>query len=57
MDEPLSAGTYNYIIENCKCSGDTKTYSPHPVYTDARTNREIIQITAITIGGPNGLNN
>lgn len=57
MDEPISAGTYNYTINDCSCSGSTIKYSPHPISVEPVTNREIIQLTSITIGGPNGLNN
>jgi hypothetical protein len=54
--ETYSAGTYDYKIVDCSCSGDTVYNSPHPVYTDDKGNN-VIQLTSVTIGGFNGLNN
>lgn len=53
--EVLSAGTYNY--EDCiNCSGTTTTAPmPHPVYSTAQ-NQDVVQLTAVAIGGFNGLN-
>jgi len=54
--ETFSAGTYNYELVDCACTGDTVYYSPHPTYTDDSGNN-VIQLTSITLGGFNGLNN
>lgn len=50
----INAGQYTY--DDCiSCTGGTFTGSmPHPI--DANVDDSIIQITAVAIGGPNGLN-
>jgi hypothetical protein len=53
----VSAGTYNYVIQDCECTGNTVFISPHPVYVDPDNGDSVVQITAIAIGGFNGLNN
>lgn len=52
----LSAGTYNY--EDCiNCDGTVTTAPlPHPVYSTAQ-NVPVVQLTAVALGGFNGLNN
>ena len=56
----LSAGTYDYKICNSCTDGGTTTVSqidvPHPVYTNSNGD-SVIQITAVALGGFNGLNN
>jgi hypothetical protein len=51
----LSAGTYNY--EDCiNCSGTITTAPlPHPIYSNEQ-GIAVVQLTAVTLGGPNGLN-
>lgn len=47
----------NYTYEDCiTCSGTTSTASmPHPIYSTAQ-NEPVIQLTAVALGGFNGLN-
>lgn len=56
----LSAGTYDYkVCNSCTDGGTTTLYNvsvPHPVYTNGQ-NDSITQITAVALGGFNGLNN
>ena len=51
----IDAGQYTY--EDCvTCSGTTSTASmPHPIYSTAQ-NAPVRQLTAVAIGGFNGLN-
>jgi hypothetical protein len=51
----IDAGQYTY--EDCiNCSGTTSTAPmPHPIYSTAQ-NEPVRQLTAVTIGGFNGLN-
>lgn len=55
-----SAGTYNYTSCDA-CSGGTATpvvkTVPHPVYGSNNLNDTVVQLTAVAIGGFNGLNN
>ena len=60
--DTITAGTYNYEICNiCPDGSGGFTYgtvdTPHPIATNAQGDVEIIQSTAVVIGGPNGLNN
>lgn len=52
---PLSANTeYVACVE---CSGGTYTVIvPHPTYTNNQ-GQAVVQLNAVTLGGPNGLNN
>jgi hypothetical protein len=52
---PKSANTESLIC--VVCSGVTYTISPpHPTWTDT-VGKAVVQMNAITLGGPNGLNN
>lgn len=52
-----SAGITSISCDSCdNTSGVTITQLPHAIYTNA-FNRAISQNNAVTIGGPNGLNN
>jgi len=57
----VSAGTEYYICVVCPDGTSGYTYTPvappHPVATNAQGFRDIIQMGAVVIGGPNGLNN
>jgi hypothetical protein len=44
---PDGSGGYTY----------TATTVPHPVASNAQENISIVQMNAVVIGGPNGLNN
>jgi hypothetical protein len=57
MPETVSAGTYNYVIQDCSCTGNTQFYSPHPEYVNPKNGDTVIQISSIELGGFNGLNN
>ncbi len=54
----FSSGTYTYTVINAttgSCATCTSTLQPHPEYS--RPNGDVVvQTTAITIGGFNGLN-
>jgi hypothetical protein len=54
-----SAGTYTYDpgYFNTYGTGSTITYAPHPVYSNICGNGTVVQLTAIALGGFNGLNN
>jgi len=59
-----SAGTYSYtdcVVCIPVDPADSYTYTQvepnHPVYTDGKEDRNIIQIQAVALGGFNGLNN
>jgi hypothetical protein len=56
----LSAGTYDYKICNSCTEGGSTTVSsvvvPHPIYTNSN-NDNVVQLTAVALGGFNGLNN
>jgi len=56
MEEVIEAGQYSY--EEClKCSGTTSEVPmPHPIYSTA-DNIPVVQLTAVELGGFNGLNN
>jgi hypothetical protein len=47
----------NYTYEDCvNCDGSVTTQSlPHPVYSNGQ-GVEVIQLTAVALGGFNGLN-
>jgi len=50
----LSSGTETNVC--IICSGETSVVTaPHPVYTNGKGD-DVIQLNAITLGGPNGLN-
>ena len=50
-----SANTESTVCD--VCSGNTVTIiPPHPTWTNNQGN-DVIQMNAITLGGPNGLNN
>ena len=55
----LSAGTYDYkVCITCTSGSTTTLYNvdvPHPVYTNSNGDSET-QLTAVAIGGFNGLN-
>jgi hypothetical protein len=52
-----SAGITSINCDACpSVTGVTITQVPHPIYTNGQ-NRAISQNNAVTIGGPNGLNN
>lgn len=54
-----SAGTYTYDpgYFNMYGTGSTVNIAPHPEYTNICGNGTVIQLTSITLGGFNGLNN
>jgi hypothetical protein len=56
----LSAGTYDYKICNSCTEGGSTTVTqvavPHPIYTNLNGD-SVVQTTAVTLGGFNGLNN
>lgn len=54
-----SAGiyTYNPGYFNTIGTGSTVTIAPHPVYSNECGNGSVVQLTAIALGGFNGLNN
>lgn len=58
-----SSGTYTYKVFNnvtggTVCDGCTTTSQPHPIYNSMTNSADtIVQTTAITMGGFNGLNN
>lgn len=54
--DTVSAGTYNYLLKDCSCSGNTTFYSPHPIYINEE-GENVVQLGSIAIGGFNGLNN
>ena len=57
-----SSGTYTYIVLNnttggTRCNDCTSSAQPHPVWGSQKSNNDtIVQTTAVTIGGFNGLN-
>jgi hypothetical protein len=59
----LSSGTYTYKVINnttggTNCDTCTSTAQPHPIYSSMSNSADtIVQLTAITLGGFNGLNN
>jgi len=58
----LSSGTYTYKLINytgsTNCEGCVSAIQPHPVYSSMSNSADtIVQLTAITLGGFNGLNN
>jgi hypothetical protein len=56
MPTTISAGTFtSKICFECDGNAIAKDDTPHPVYTDGQGN-DIIQLQAVVIGGPNGLN-
>jgi hypothetical protein len=56
--ETLSANTEVIICSYCPESGGTlnSIVPPHPIWTNSNGDA-VIQLNAITLGGPNGLNN
>lgn len=54
-----SAGTYTYDpgYMNTIGTGSTINIAPHPTYSNLCGNGSVVQLTAIAIGGFNGLNN
>lgn len=54
-----SAGTYTYDpgYFNTLGTGSTLSTAPHPVYSNQCGNGVVVQLTAIALGGFNGLNN
>lgn len=58
-----SSGTYTYKVFNnstggTACDSCTSTSQPHPIYSSMSNSADtIVQTTAITLGGFNGLNN
>jgi len=60
MEVPISANTENTVCVSCCTSGNCNTVTvvipPHPQWTNEK-GRTVIQMNAITLGGPNGLNN
>jgi hypothetical protein len=56
----ISAGTYDAKVCVSCTDGTTVTYTetsaPHPTYTNTNGD-SVVQTTAITLGGFNGLNN
>jgi len=60
-NQPLSAGTEYSVCVVCSpcgsCSGTvTSVPAPHPTWTDP-SGKSIVLLDAVTLGGPNGLNN
>ena len=57
---PVSAGTPYYVCVVCPDGTSGYTYTsvepPHPVASNNQGDRSIIQMGAVVIGGPNGLN-
>lgn len=58
----LSSGTYTYIVlpnvVSGGCSTCTSTLQPHPIYSSITNSADtVVQTTAVTLGGFNGLNN
>jgi hypothetical protein len=58
----LSSGTYTYKLINftgvTNCEACTSSIQPHPIYSSMSNSADtIVQLTAITLGGFNGLNN
>jgi hypothetical protein len=58
----FSSGTYTYKLINytgsTNCEGCVSSIQPHPVYSSMSNSADtIVQLTAITLGGFNGLNN
>jgi hypothetical protein len=58
----FSSGTYTYKLINftgvTNCEACTSSIQPHPIYNSMSNSADtIVQITAITLGGFNGLNN
>lgn len=56
-EDILSGGTYEYIMKDCSCETDDEFHSPHPYYTAEVEGKVVEQISMITLGGFNGLNN
>lgn len=57
-ESPVNSGNYSYEWCDSCDNGSTKTSTelPHPIAISQDGLKEIIQITSVTIGGPNGLN-
>ncbi len=58
----FSSGTYTYKLINftgvTNCEACVSTLQPHPIYGSMSNSADtIVQTTAITLGGFNGLNN
>jgi len=60
---PISASSANTEVILCNVCTDpvsgitiTTVIPPHPIWSDAQNN-PVIQMNAVTLGGPNGLNN
>lgn len=59
IESPINSGSYTYVWCDSCDNGSTKTEESvsHPIAISQDGFKEIIQITSVTIGGPNGLNN
>lgn len=56
MSEIISANTETIVcVESCTGGTFNQITPPHPAWTDGSGNT-IIQLNAVTLGGPNGLN-
>lgn len=56
-ESPQYSGSYTYEwCDSCDGAAKTGTTVPHPIAISQDGLKEIIQLTSVTIGGPNGLN-
>jgi len=56
-ESPQYSGSYEYEwCDSCDGVSKTGTTVPHPIAISQDGLTEIIQLTSVTIGGPNGLN-